>query len=83
MPKFFFHLRDETFLEDPDGSELPDLAAALASAKEDVRSLISERVRSGRLVGPAIMFIADETGADLASVSFKEVLSESAPWICE
>ncbi|MET3585642.1 hypothetical protein ABID21_001751 [Pseudorhizobium tarimense] len=83
MPKFFFHLRDEIFLKDPDGTELPDPAAALASAKEDVRSLISERIRSGRVFGPAVMVIADETGVELASVSFKEVLSELAPWICE
>jgi hypothetical protein len=83
MPRYFFHLRDEAFLEDPDGVELPNLTAALASAKEDVRHLISERIRSGRVSGPALMVIADETGAELASVSFHAVLQELVPWVAE
>jgi hypothetical protein len=80
MSKFYFHLRDGTLLEDPDGSELPDLAAALESAKEDVRVLISERIRSGRVLSPAVICIADETGAELASVSFNDVLQDLVPW---
>jgi len=33
MPRFFFHIRDgATLIEDPDGSELPDLAAAREEA---------------------------------------------------
>jgi hypothetical protein len=83
MVRFYFHIIDKMRLEDPDGTELPDVNAAIISAREDVRLLISERIRSGRVLGPAIMVIADETGAELASVSFKEVLQESAPWICK
>jgi hypothetical protein len=81
MRKFFFHLQDEAFLEDPDGAELADLAAAVQSAKEDVRALIGERIRSGRVIGPAVILIADETGAELACLSFKEVLQELIPWL--
>nr|WP_321182289.1 hypothetical protein [Methylobacterium sp. Leaf122] len=48
MPRFFFHIRDgATLIEDPDGSELPDLAAAREEAAQGAR--FHDRRRADRL----------------------------------
>ncbi len=49
MPRFFFHVREESFVPDPDGIEFPDPAAARAAAVEGVRGMICDQVRQGRL----------------------------------
>ena len=48
MPRFFFHLWDtNAFVPDPDGSELPDTAAARDEALANARGIIREGQRRG------------------------------------
>lgn len=70
-----FHLRqDDVLVEDPDGSDLPDLAAALAKANEDARILLAERTTAAMAIKPWKIEVADEDGVTLADVHFLNVL---------
>jgi hypothetical protein len=45
MPKYFFHMRAGTeFVEDTEGVDLPDIAAAHAEAFQAAREMMSEWV---------------------------------------
>lgn len=75
MPMFFFHVRQgDVLVEDPDGSNLADLAAALSEAHEDVRILIAERIKAGTAIHPWKLEVTDEVGLTLADVHFHDVL---------
>lgn len=75
MPVFFFHLRQgDVLVEDPNGSDLADLAAALAEANEDVRMLIAERIMAGTAINPWKIEVADQDGITLGDVHFHKVL---------
>lgn len=75
MPLFFFHHRcqDETYL-DPDGTDLPDLAAALTEAVLSAREMMAEELRHGPLTPGHSFDIADEDGHILAAVTFDDCL---------
>jgi hypothetical protein len=75
MARFYFHIRqDDTLIEDPDGSELADAAAAIAEATEDVRHLLADRIRTGSKVKPWVVEVRAHDGTMLAEVRFHEVL---------
>lgn len=66
---FFFHIRDASSLvEDLEGSELPDLAAAHAEACGAARNLLAELIRAERLRDGMSIEIADEMGRIVGSV---------------
>jgi hypothetical protein len=48
MPRFFFHLHDDVDLPDPDGSELPDLAAARERANAAALDVICGVLKAER-----------------------------------
>lgn len=77
MATYFFHIRDaDVLMEDPDGSDLADIAAAIAEAKEGARSLIAEKIRLGQVVQPGSIEITSPDGQLLQVVTFREVLHE-------
>lgn len=75
MARFFLHLRDGTeLMEDPDGSELPDLNAARAEARDAARDIMAGMVRAGELLDGQQIEIRDAAGALLEIVRLKDVL---------
>jgi hypothetical protein len=75
MPRYYLHIRDEgRLVEDPDGSDLPDLEAARAEALEGARNILAAKVKAGKLIDDQRFEITDETGAVLAVVPLKDVL---------
>lgn len=50
MPRFYLHICNGSgFVEDEEGMNLPDLAAARKEALKGLRSLLAEELRSGTL----------------------------------
>jgi hypothetical protein len=75
MPRFYFHLYNDTDVSDENGEELPDLAAAQARAISMARFEISEAVkRDGRIVLSHRIDVEDEEAAVLASVHFRDAV---------
>lgn len=75
MSVFYFHVRDgDWMVEDPDGAELPDLAAARAKAATAIRQAVSRPSSAGRDLGRRLFEIADARGRLLATVAFRDVV---------
>lgn len=74
LTRFYFHLQRETLVEDPEGSDLPDLAAARAFALDAARDLWAEAVTSGSDLCTHGFRITNAGGDCLAVVSFSEAL---------
>lgn len=63
MPVFYLHIRDgDDVVEDPDGSDLPDIEAAKEEARVSARYIIAEMVRAGKIIGNLQFEIVDEVG---------------------
>ena len=75
MPRFYLHIRDgDRFLEDPDGSELPDLDAARAEAMASARELLADKIKAGEVVNGQRFEIVDEAGEVRATVPVKDAI---------
>jgi hypothetical protein len=75
MPRYYLHIRDEgRLVEDPDGSDLPDLEAARAEALEGARNILAAKVKAGKLIDDQRFEITDETGSVLAVMPLKDAL---------
>ena len=76
--RFFFHQQTgDGLLEDPDGTELANIDAAIAEALVSARYLWADAiVRQIDLTGETFE-IADEAGRQVASVSFTDALPPS------
>jgi len=75
MPRYLFHIRkDDVVIRDPDGSDLPDLEAALSEAANSARDLLAELLRHGELLDGQVFEISDEKGTVLERVPFRSVL---------
>ena len=60
----FFHLRDGVdLLLDPDGRELSSLAAVVAAALLEARSIIGADARDGKIAPDQRIDVQDESGA--------------------
>lgn len=79
MPRFFFHSRllDQTYL-DPEGMDLPDLAAAVAEAVLSAREMMADELRHGPLTLGRSFDITSEDGQVLASVAFADCLQRAS-----
>jgi hypothetical protein len=74
MGRLYFHIRKHDHIEpDPEGCDLPDLAAARNEALQSAREILSSVIREP---DPHLFdcVIADEDGRELATVSLKEAL---------
>ena len=75
MPHFYLHIRDgDVLIEDPDGSDLPDLDAARAEALAGARDILASRLRAGEVVDGQRIEITDATGGVLAVVPLKDAI---------
>lgn len=74
MPHFYFHLfNDETIL-DQEGVDLPDKAVAIEKACKAAREMAAESVREGRLVLDHRIDVADDSGATVATIRFRDAV---------
>lgn len=78
MPVYYLNLRDgDVLIEDPEGSELPDLQAAHEEAVVAAREILSEKLKSGLILDGQSIEICDGSGAILEVVSFRSVFTVS------
>ena len=71
MNRYFFHLVDHSEFDvdvDGRGQELPDVAAAIAVATDEMRKFLADQVRNGYLDLGLKIDIADENGRKVATV---------------
>jgi hypothetical protein len=80
MPRYFLH-QHHTYCDliDPEGSELPDLAAAQQEAREGIRAIAAECLRGWRTFELVSMRICNEQGTLLAEVFAGEAITEVIP----
>jgi hypothetical protein len=70
MPLYYLHIRTGSMLEvDPEGVELPSLAAALAEARRVARELLGE---VSNLSQDAVIEVADEAGQVVQTVPLSD-----------
>ncbi|GGD11032.1 DUF6894 family protein [Aureimonas glaciei] len=73
--RYFLHMRrGEELIQDPDGTELPDLDAVMAEAIQGARQILAENVMSGSVVTGRKFEICDEQGKVLLVVPFSEAV---------
>jgi hypothetical protein len=76
MPKFYFSVADNTVLEDTDGTELPDVAAAREHARAVASELMHHRDEMcGQAWDEWTMVVKDEKGAEVFSFPIAETES--------
>lgn len=75
MPRYYFNIRSSTgLISDPDGSDLPDLAAAVSEAKLAAQDLLAELLRDGAVLDGQVFEITDADGHVLERLPFRKVL---------
>ncbi len=75
MPLYFLNIRDGAdLIEDPDGTNLPNVEAACREAIANARDILASKVRAGELVDGQIFEITDESGVVRATVPLRDAL---------
>lgn len=74
MPRFFFHLYDETVAFDQEGQELPSSAAAREEAIRVARQLACHEVMKGHLGLAHRIEVEDKDGVSVATVAVKDAV---------
>lgn len=63
MPRYFLNIRDGSeFIQDHEGSVLPDIEAACREAIAAARDILAAKLRAGEVVNGQIFEITDEAG---------------------
>jgi hypothetical protein len=75
MPRYFFHLYDDVVSLDEEGRDMPDLESARAAGVREARQMMVGTVAEGRLDLSHRIDIADESGAVLATVAFRDAVT--------
>jgi hypothetical protein len=76
VPHYYFHLYNDFVAMDREGAELPDLVAAKEVAKVNIRDIMAGLVKEdGRVTLQHRIEIADETGAVVATVPFRDAVA--------
>jgi hypothetical protein len=76
MPRFHLHIRTAGgFIEDEEGLDFRDQAAAVAEAVHGARSLMSGEVAEGTLCLDQSIEVHDEDGQHLTTVAFSDALT--------
>jgi hypothetical protein len=75
MPRYFFHIHDNADIIDDDGLELRNIEVANWEALRGARSLAAEQVLLGRLSLNDRIDVSDETGAVIATVTFRDAIA--------
>jgi len=77
MPRFFLHIDDGTQrIEDEEGSDLPDLAAAREEALGAARQLWAAAILAGQDIAARRFVITDSDGNVTDTVDMDEALPE-------
>jgi hypothetical protein len=75
MPIYFFHIRGgEAQAEDKEGTDLPDLEAAMREARESAREIVADNLRAKEDVDSRRIEVADSDGRVLGTVTIRDVL---------
>jgi hypothetical protein len=75
MPRYFFHIRSsDGIIQDPDGTELPDIDAARMEAELSARDLLADLLRQGIRLDGQMFEISDSDGKVLETLPFRKVL---------
>lgn len=75
MPRYFFHLRNDMSVDDPEGQELPDVAAARGRAEQFALDMAAASVlEQGKINLHHQIEVADENGRRVLIVEFKDVV---------
>lgn len=76
MPRFHFNSSTgDMFLPDPEGEELPNLAAASDVAEKSAREAAIEAIRTGDKA-PDCILVTDDEGREVATVFLKDLLAD-------
>ena len=60
MARFYFHIQDgDKLVQDPEGSDLPDVEAAKREALLAARDILSDAIKAGRSKVPEAFVIAE------------------------
>lgn len=75
MPHYNLHIRhDGELIEDPDGFDFADLAAAEVEVLEALRDILVDAIRERTRPLADMILIVDESGHELASMSLAQAL---------
>ena len=75
MPRYYFHIRSSNgLIRDPDGTELPDLPAALSDAELAARDLLAALLKDGAVLDGQVFEITDADGHVVERLPFRNVL---------
>ena len=74
MPIYYFDLRNDVNVDDEEGRELPDLAAAHAAALVEAREMITESVERGRVDLRHRIEVRDESGSIVHTLHFGDAI---------
>lgn len=75
MTRYFFHIRHgERLIEDPDGQEFEDPAAALAEARRAAKDLVILAIQADRTVDDGSIEVHDDAGSLVGAVDLVDVL---------
>lgn len=78
MSRFYLHQQTRNgLIEDPDGTEAPNVAAARHGALIAARQLLANAILAGIAPLGSAFLIADESGKVLLNMPFKDAISES------
>ena len=73
MPHYYFHVcNGNGFVEDEEGRDLPDEAAARAAAVTGARDIMAEEMRSGQLNPASFIEVEDSEHRHLFTLLFSE-----------
>jgi hypothetical protein len=75
VPVFYFNVCDgHNTIEDPEGTVLPDVEAALSEAKMVARELVIYEVESGRRVDGRTIEVVDGEGVKCVVMAIREIV---------
>ena len=74
MPRYYFHLYNDLVARDEEGRNLSGLAEARDVAVREAREMMTETLAAGHLDLSHRIDVEDETGAVVATVTFKDAV---------
>lgn len=80
MQRYFFHLNYlRSYVEDPEGTQLPDLEAAKSEARSVIRDLAADDLRRGQRFELWSIRITSEANELLSEVLVPDAINEIFP----
>jgi hypothetical protein len=80
MPRYYFHICDgSAFIQDEEGVELPDDAAARQAAIVGLRDVMAAEVKGGGINLASFVEIENESRQHIETVSFTDAVSPGGP----